>query len=66
MGLLTLADKYDIQELKCKYEMTLSTRVENSSCVELLALADLSVSFEKNAFLLLIAVLLTTVKYKYY
>ncbi len=26
MGLLNLSDKYDIQELKCKYEMTLCTR----------------------------------------
>ncbi len=42
MGLLILSDKYDIQELKCKCEMTLCTRVDNSSCVELLALADLS------------------------
>ena len=66
MGLLILSDKYDIQELKCKYKMTLCTKVDNSSCVELLALADLSGQLLKNAFSLLIAVLLTTVKYKYY
>jgi hypothetical protein len=66
MGLLTLSDKYDIQELKCKYKMTLCTKVDNSSCVELLALADLSGQLLKNASSLLISVLLTTVKYKYY
>ena len=40
-GLLTLADKYHTLELKCKYEMTPGIRVDYTSCVELLALADL-------------------------
>ena len=52
-GLLTLADKYNTLELK--FEMIPGTRVDYTSCVELLALADLHECslFQRNKIYLL-------------